>query len=268
MIIDDFHVVPCGFARFKVFAGRVLADGVTRRVAEQLANNEITPTEANRISEIAKLGAERAALRGKIEELQAKLTAANAPPYLHEQTCQRLTKLDALTKELAEIDGRLLGLEDEMRRRHDDGVPAVPPGAGLVLVARREIRTSSKIFPVGSCVPVEALGRNFSALLSNHFVEFRPPTKSLAKPRDLPAPPAPPQGNPKVEIVSDPDVVVSWRKTLASMAEKTGGDFGRAHVLLMGDDKASEIYRRATRVDCLQRAKRQGVQSVSPQAGF
>lgn len=203
---NEIHFSNLGFNRFKVFRGAVLVDGVSRRVAEQLANREISVEEA----------------------------------------------------------------QETMRKHGHEDSPIAAPGAGWRLVAKRQIQTTGKIYPVGAEVPVAALGKNYAALLSSHFVGWVPGgTEITVKARKLPPPPARPKGNPAVQIVDVPnDPVASWKQTLQRMTALCDGDAGRADCLLMANEVASELFRRATRLWCIAEAKRQGVQSVSPSPGF
>lgn len=160
-------------------------------------------------------------------------------------------------------------LEDGKMRRHDEPPAAAPPSADWKLICRRQIRTADKIYNCGCEVPLEACGRNLAALLNARAVAWvKPGTPISAKPIDLPPPPPPQKQNPKIEIVDDVDVVASWKKTLALTAQRLDEDFGKARDLLMKDEKASELFRRATRVFCETEAKRQGVISVAAPQGF
>jgi hypothetical protein len=153
-----------------------------------------------------------------------------------------------------------------MLRKHNSDFSPVPAGApGLVLVARRQFTAGGTIFPVGSEVPVAALGKNFAAMLASHYVAYQPPgDKPLAKRRAAP-PPVPPQKNPPVVVVSDLDgPLANWRATLRGMVEKCGGDSARAKDLLMANRAASELHAVAVRSWCDGEARRLNVVSVSP----
>ena len=51
-----------------------------------------------------------------------------------------------------------------------------------------------------------------------------------------------------MEIIHDPDIVLSWTLTRHEMARKLGGDRKRAEDLLMADEKGSALWRRAGRI--------------------
>ena len=157
--------------------------------------------------------------------------------------------------------------EDESMRRQDEMVVATLPGPGLQLVVRRQFQNGRHVFPVGSIIAdVTTLGKNYTTLLAGHFLEWRPSdAKPPAQARALPPPPAPPKPNPRVEIVEDPDVVTSWRKTLALTAERCGDDFGKARDLLAAHREGSALFLRATKVWCEQTAQARGVVSVAPE---
>jgi hypothetical protein len=140
-------------------------------------------------------------------------------------------------------------VEAKMQRLNEAGAIAAPPIAGWVLIAWRQISAGGIVYPCGSEVPAEALGRNLSALLSAHYCEWRPARSEVtAKPRTLP-PPAPLQKpNPPAALVDDADPVVSWRKSVAAMATQLDDDHARARDLLLRDARGSELYTRAQRV--------------------
>lgn len=122
-------------------------------------------------------------------------------------------------------------IEDEMRQQHDS-VAVVPPTPGWRLIAHRQFQTGTQQFNVGCEVPVESLGKNFRAFLSGHYVEWHPPSVPItvtAKP--LPPPPAPPKGNPPIEIIHDLDAVASWKATVSLMTERCDGNAARARAI-------------------------------------
>lgn len=125
------------------------------------------------------------------------------------------------------------------------------------LVACKRFTSGGKIYDAGCAATIEALGVNYQSLIAGGYCRWMPPTvKARSTPRDVPAP-APTPENPKVEIVADPDPVVSWKKSLAAMAEKYAGDWGRAKNALETDRAGAELFKLATRVLAEKNAREQ-----------
>jgi hypothetical protein len=154
---------------------------------------------------------------------------------------------------------------EAMRAARDEMVPVTLPGPGLQLTVRRQFTAGSVVYPAGSIISdIRVLGPGYSALMSGHYLEWRPGnSKPVAKARALP-PPTPEKPRPAVEIIADPDPVASWHRSLESMTEKCDGNAARAKDMLLAHREGSALYLRAQKVWCDGEAKRRGVVSVSP----
>jgi hypothetical protein len=157
-------------------------------------------------------------------------------------------------------------LEQRRRKkqmRNNEPVSAAPPAKGWRMIAKRQFSAGGKVYPVGSAVPVEALGRNYQSFFSNHFVAWVPPsTKATAKPRALP-PPEKPKPRPEVRLVLDSDdPVENWNASKKLMTKKCGGDAVLAADLLHGDAAGRDLFRLAVKVATAAEARRLGMVSV------
>jgi len=136
-----------------------------------------------------------------------------------------------------------------MRKHLDEAVTVTPPNDSWRLVVRRAFTDGLVRYDVGCTVPVEAFAkmRNHQRLLDGHYVQWTPP--SDAKPRApravAPAAPAP---KPALEIVDDPDVVKSWRLTLAAAVLKVGNAQRAQDLIVDTVPGGADLYRLAARV--------------------
>jgi hypothetical protein len=140
------------------------------------------------------------------------------------------------------------------------------PQPGWVLICKRQLVTRDKIYPVGSAVPLEAVAHRLQTLLDARFVYWTPPPdRQLAQPRDLPAQQPATQTRPTtIEIISDSDPVVSWKKTKEKMTEACGGDAARALDMLVATPAGAALFKLATQMATAAEARKQGRVSVEP----
>lgn len=160
--------------------------------------------------------------------------------------------------------------EAERKEREMSEAVLCPPHQGWRLIARRQFKTSTRLYRVGSTVDVADISTsNYRAFFSTHagvpFVEWRPPsnTPSVVQPVDI-GPQEPIKPRPKIELILGDDPLDSWRKTKARMIELCDGNAGLAEDILMADRTARELYRDAVRVGTNQVAQKRGVVSVGP----
>lgn len=145
-------------------------------------------------------------------------------------------------------------------RRFDEPATA-PAAAGFRVV--RQINGIDKRWPVGSTIPAADFYkfRNHNTLISSHYVVVADGL-GVAKPHDLPpAQPEPPR--PAVEIIDDPDIVVSARKTKAHMTKLCGSEKLAAD-LIAHDPVARERHMRAVKVNTERERRRKKLISLSP----
>jgi hypothetical protein len=122
------HVIPLGFRRYAVYRGVALASGLSRVIAENLAQRKISTGEAERMSQLEILERERGRLAARISEIDAKLAEVGAPhrPALrrtrHLKRASLKIELKAVAKEIAALKpaapepaARLTGSSDDLR---------------------------------------------------------------------------------------------------------------------------------------------------------
>jgi hypothetical protein len=130
----------------------------------------------------------------------------------------------------------------------------------MVYVVQRQLKLGGRIFDRGCEVTAAELGRNLESFLRTGSVSYLPRNRAAAgvnKPRDLPAP-TPPRPKVEVCIVHDPDPRISWRKSWAETAKRSGCDPETAKNLLFGTDRGSRLYMLATRIDAEHETKLAG----------
>jgi hypothetical protein len=137
-------------------------------------------------------------------------------------------------------------------------------GKQQVLVARQALCIGNLRYNVGSILPDDKIDeKHLRALLDSRRAMYERRTKRhYPSPTPLPAPEAP-KPRPAVLLVDDPDVISSWLATEAAM-ERVAGSPQYANDLLMADQSARDLYRRATFDACKRVAKIVGKPSVSP----
>jgi hypothetical protein len=140
-----------------------------------------------------------------------------------------------------------------------EAVAIAPPAAGWVLISKRRLTCAGIIYPPGSVVPPEALGRNFRSLLDTRAVIWQPASKAgPVKPFDAPPPPPPAKPNPQIVLIADTDPVAAWHKSLAAMTVAYDGDAGRACDRLLHDNAGSRLYQTAVRLDAARKSSADG----------
>jgi hypothetical protein len=139
------------------------------------------------------------------------------------------------------------------------------PAEGWTLrVFGAPIAAEGKLYGHGSTVPESVLlGRNAAVLLRQGRLRWCPPSADAGPvPRDLPAPPPPPAPTPPVVIVEDDrDLVVAWKRSLEATVQAQGdNNFARAKDRLIRDERGSNLYLRASKVnyDAQMRGRRPG----------